>query len=96
MFIFSDLLKGFSLLPLFLIKFLADDSGTPYEKYNAVLTTESINEIDLKIKQILFDKEIRDMLKKGRREFLEDTLEYQGESSQKIIQLMKSMIKKAK
>jgi len=82
--------------PVFLIKFLADDSGTPYEKYNAVLTTESINEIDLKIKQILFDKEIRDMLKKGRREFLEDALEYQGESSQKIIQLMKSMIKKAK
>ena len=44
--------------------------------------------------QILLDKKIRDDLKIGRKNFLEYALEYQGISSQKIIQLIKNMIKK--
>jgi CDP-glycerol glycerophosphotransferase (TagB/SpsB family) len=80
--------------PVFLFKFLENDSGIPYEKYNAVVATEDENKIDDKIKKILFDKKIRDNLKIGRKNFLEHTLEYQGISSQKIIQLIKNMIKK--
>lgn len=80
--------------PVFLFKFLENDSGIPYEKYNAVVATEDENKIDDKINQILFDKKIRDNLKIGRKNFLEYALEYQGISSQKIIQLIKNMIKK--
>ena len=80
--------------PVFLFKFLENDSGIPYEKYNAVVATEDENKIDDKIKQILLDKKIRDDLKIGRKNFLEYALEYQGISSQKIIQLIKNMIKK--
>ncbi len=80
--------------PVFLFKILSNDSGIPYEKYNSVLATESINEIDGKIKQILFDSEIRNELKKGRKKFLEYALEYQGNSSQQIVQLIKNMMKK--
>jgi CDP-glycerol glycerophosphotransferase (TagB/SpsB family) len=80
--------------PVFLFKILSNDSGIPYEKYNSVLATESINEIDGKIKQILFDSEIRNELKKGRKKFLEYALEYQGNSSQQIFKLIKNMMKK--
>lgn len=77
--------------PVFLFKFLANDSGIPYEKYNAVLATESINEIGSKIEHILFDKNIRRDLEVGRKRFLEHVLEYQGNSSEEIIKLVKSL-----
>ena len=78
--------------PVFLFKFLTNDSGIPYEKYNAVLATENENEIDDKIRQILSDQEIRNNLKIGRKKFLKYALEYQGNSSQKMIELIRNMI----
>jgi len=79
--------------PVFLFKFLEGDSGIPYEKYNAVLATENEDQIDEKIRQILFDEKIRDELTLGRQKFLKYALEYQGVASQEIIKLIKNMIK---
>ena len=79
--------------PVFLFKFLTNDTGIPYEKYNAVLATEDEKEIDEKINQILFDEKIRADLKTGRQEFLKYALEYHGNSSQQLIKLIKSLIK---
>ena len=79
--------------PVFLFKFLANDSGIPYEKYNAVLASEDENEIDEKIRQILSDQEVRNNLKEGRKRFLNHVLEYQGNSSHQIIKLIRNLIK---
>ena len=78
--------------PVFLFKFLEGDSGIPYEKYGAVLATEKENQIDAKIEQILFDQKTRVDLKAGRKKFLDYALENQGNSSEKIIHLIQSMI----
>ena len=56
--------------PVFLFKFLENDSGIPYEKYNAVVATDDENMIDFKINQILFDQGIRNKLETGRKKFL--------------------------
>jgi hypothetical protein len=78
--------------PLFLFKILENDSGIPYEKFNAVIATEDEADIDFKINQILFDKEIRKELDIGRKEFLKHALKYHGNSSEKIIELIRNMI----
>ncbi len=75
--------------PVLLFKILSNDSGIPYEKYNSVLATEFINEIDEKIKQLLFDKEIREKLKIGRKKFLDYAFEYKGNSSEQMIKLIR-------
>lgn len=79
--------------PVFLFKFLANDSGIPYEKYNAVLASEDENEIDEKIRQILFDEKNRQILRDGRKKFLDYVLEHKGNSSDQMIKLIKNMIK---
>jgi len=78
--------------PVFLFKFVENDSGIPYEKYNAVVATEDENMIDFKINQILFDQEIRNKLETGRSEFLKYALEHHGNSSEQIIELIRNMI----
>ncbi len=78
--------------PVFLFKFLENDSGIPYEKYNAVVATEDENMIDFKINQILFDQGIRNKLETGRKEFLKYALEYHGDSSEQVIELIRKMI----
>lgn len=82
--------------PVFLFKFLENDSGIPYEKYNAVVATEDEKMIDFKINQILFDHEIRNKLETGRKEFLKYVLEYHGDSSKEIIKLISNMIRTSK
>jgi hypothetical protein len=78
--------------PVFLFKFVENDSGIPYEKYNAVVATEDENMIDFKINQILFDKKIRNELEIGRKEFLKYALEHHGNSSEQVIELIRNMI----
>ena len=82
--------------PVFLFKFLENDSGIPYEKYNAVVATEDENMIDFKINQILFDQEIRNKLETGRKEFLKYALEYHENSSERVIELIRNMISREK
>ncbi len=77
--------------PVFLFKFLENDSGIPYEKYNAVVATEDENMIDFKINQILFDQGIRNKLETGRKEFLKYALEYREDSSEQVIKLIRKM-----
>mgnify|MGYP006079336947 FL=1 len=77
--------------PVFLFKFLENDSGIPYEKYNAVVATENENSIDFKINQILFDQGIRNKLEIGRKEFLKYALEYRENSSEQVIKLIRNM-----
>jgi len=82
--------------PVFLFKFLENDSGIPYEKFNAVLATEKEEEISDKIEGILSNQKTRESLKVGRKDFLEYAFKYQGNSSEKIIQIIKEMIKNPK
>lgn len=77
--------------PVFLFKFLENDSGIPYEKYDAVVATEDEDKIDSKINQILFDQEIRKKLEIGRKKFLKYALEYHDDSSEKVIELIRKM-----
>jgi len=79
-----------------LFKFLENDSGIPYEKFNAVLATEKEEEISDKIEGILSNQKTRESLKVGRKDFLEYAFKYQGNSSEKIIQIIKEMIKNPK
>lgn len=80
--------------PVFLLKFLENDSGIPYEKYNAVIATEDESMIDFKINQILFDQGIRNKLENGRKEFLKYALEHHGNSSEQVIELIRKMVSK--
>lgn len=82
--------------PVLLFKFLENDSGIPYEKFNAVLATEKEEEFTEKIKEILTKQKIRNDLKIGRKNFLEYAFDYQGNSSEKIIQIIDEMIKNPK
>ena len=77
--------------PVFLFKFLENDSGIPYEKYNAVVATDDENMIDFKINQILFDQGIRNKLETGRKKFLKYALEYHEDSSEQVINLIRKM-----
>lgn len=78
--------------PVFLFKILENDSGIPYEKFNAVLATEKEEEISEKIKEILVEQKIKNDLKIGRKKFLEYAFGYQGKSSERIIQVINQMI----
>ena len=78
--------------PVFLFKFLENDSGIPYEKFDAVIATEDKNKIDSKINQSVFDHEIRKKLEIGRKGFLKYALENHGDSSEQIIELIRNMI----
>lgn len=78
--------------PVFLFKFLEDDTGIPYEKFNAVIATDDEKMIDYKINQILFDNNSRMQLELGRKEFLKYAFDFQGKSSEQVIDLIRKMI----
>lgn len=78
--------------PVLMVKYLKNDSGIPYEKYDSLLSVESINDIDNKINQILFDTETREKLSLGRKKYLEYAFSYQGNASNKLIQLIRKLV----
>jgi hypothetical protein len=78
--------------PVLMLKYLKNDSGIPYEKYGALLSTELTDNIDNKINQILFDHETREKLSLGRKKYLEYTFTHQGNASNELIQLIRKLI----
>jgi len=78
--------------PVLMLKYLKNDSGIPYEKYDALVSIDFNDDIDNKINQILFDHETRDRLSLGRKKYLEYAFSHQGNASNKIIQLIKELV----
>jgi len=78
--------------PVLMLKYVENDSGIPYEKFNAILSTE-FHDVELKINKILFDNETRENLSIGRKKFLDYAFEYQGNASLQITNLIRKIIK---
>ncbi len=57
-------------------------------KQNAVLTVSNISELEIKVKQILFDEDVRNDLIKNGKMFIEKYFSYQGNSCEILTKLL--------
>jgi len=57
-------------------------------KQNAVLAVSNISELEIKMKQILFDENIRENLIINGKQFIEKYFSYQGNSCEFLVKLL--------
>lgn len=79
--------------PVIFLPYIETDSGIPYSSSNAVITIKENDNITQIIHDCLFDKNTRDFLDKGRKEFIKKVFNYKNSASHKHEQIMSKMIK---
>lgn len=58
----------------------------PFAKYNSAISVEKSEDIEINIKKILFDKEVKKIQEKGREKFLKIYLGFKdGKSSNRVV-----------
>jgi UDP-N-acetylglucosamine 2-epimerase len=79
--------------PIILIPYTKNDSEIPYVSSGAVIMINNTDNINKIIHSCLFDNDIKERLRQGRKIFLEKTFSYQGNAAERHYEIMKEILK---
>lgn len=80
--------------PIIFLPYHDNDEGRPYVSTNAVINIKNSNDFNKTIHDVLFDEDIKKILKNGRKKFLEKTISYQGSASRRHFEISMQLIDK--
>jgi hypothetical protein len=78
--------------PIIYLPYVKNDVGIPYSKLNAVIEINDLERIEESIQKCLFDSITKKKLEEGRKEFLEKIISFQGNASEKHVEISLKMI----
>ena len=78
--------------PIIYLPYVKNDVGIPYSKLNAVIEIKDLEKIEESIQNCLFDSITKKKLENGRKEFLEKIISFQGNASEKHVEISLKMI----
>ena len=78
--------------PIIYLPYIKNDIGIPYSKLNAVIEVSNPEKIEESIHNCLFDNITKKKLENGRKEFLEKIISFQGNASEKHVEISLKMI----